>query len=56
MGQMAQDILHESDFPELDKELHITDKLHEHQTGQFNHSELLWSALNYILWKKEYKI
>lgn len=56
LGQLALDWLTDDRLPEFDGELRAQKLLSDHRTGRADHSEALWAALNYVLWKQRFGI
>jgi asparagine synthase (glutamine-hydrolysing) len=56
LGRMACEQLRGADFEELGVHFRLDDLLDEHRTGRADHSEFLWTALNYRLWRHVFGI
>ena len=56
LGQLAQDLLSNTELPELESHVNVGNILTEHRNRTADHSEFLWTAMNFILWKKAFSI
>jgi asparagine synthase (glutamine-hydrolysing) len=56
LGELANDTLNSVNLDELENLVNVEDSLKAHNEEKADHSELLWSVLNYALWKKNYGI
>lgn len=56
LGKLARDELANALLPELDGRIDAMRTLDAHQAGQGDHGELLWTILNFALWKKAFGI
>ncbi len=55
LGVLAQDVFSSVNLDELET-INIKNMLVSHQQGQADHAEVLWTVLNYALWKKTFNI
>jgi asparagine synthase (glutamine-hydrolysing) len=56
LGQLARQHLGAGDAGELGGAIDLGDILDEHRAGRADHSELLWTALNFKLWQNTFGI
>ncbi len=56
MGQVANDIFSEIELPELGENINLKNILTEHEKGINDHSEFIWTAMNFCLWKKTFNV
>lgn len=56
LGELARDALSAGRTPELAGFFPIDTLLTEHQQGRADHSDAIWSALNYALWKQAFAL
>lgn len=56
LGELAQHELNSASLPELGNRIDAARVLAEHRSGQADHGELLWTLLNFALWKKAFAI
>ena len=56
LGGLAKDVFEEVDLPELDEILDIKSIFARHQSAISDDSEIIWTTLNYALWKKAFSI
>lgn len=54
LGKLAEDTLLGAQIPEIEDVIPVKKLVAEHRAGQADHSDLLWSALNYALWKQAF--
>lgn len=55
-GKLTQEILTDAKVKELQQEVDIAKLLTEHRSGVKDHSEFLWTTLNFLLWKNAFGI
>lgn len=56
ISKLANEYLTNKNLEELEWDGDIAKVLQEHKMGKFNHSEFLWTALNFTMWKHIYSI
>jgi len=56
LGNIADDILTETSLAELEWTGSIREIISEHKSNKCDHSEILWSAINYVQWKTLFKV
>jgi asparagine synthase (glutamine-hydrolysing) len=56
LGKLAQQELADAPATELGDRIRVSRLLDEHRSGQQDHGELLWTMLNFVLWKKVFKV
>ncbi len=56
LGKIADEILTESSLAELEWMGNIKEIISEHKSNKCDHSEFLWSTLNYVLWKSTFNV
>lgn len=56
LGKLAQREFDGITLGEFDQPLRPARLLEEHRAGRHDHGELLWSLLNFVLWKKAYAL
>ena len=56
LGQLAEDVFGQIDYSDVSTQLDIRKVLQEHRSMHHDHSEILWTALNYGLWKQKFNI
>lgn len=56
LGKLALDVLTDDRFREVGADLGVRALLTEHREGRADHSEFLWTALNFVLWKDRFQV
>jgi asparagine synthase (glutamine-hydrolysing) len=56
LGEIASDLVKNSALDELQWKGDIGAIVNEHRKGVYDHSELLWTATNYVLWKQTFNV
>ena len=56
LALLAQSTLSDVKLTELEDRVDVASMLGEHRSGRADHGEFLWSALNFVLWKKMFRI
>ena len=56
LGEIASDLVTNKALDELQWGGDIAAIVDEHRKGEQDHSELLWTATNYVLWKETFKV
>lgn len=56
LGELIRLTLAEVNLAELGGHVDLEGKLREHLSGRVDHSDFLWSALNFALWKKAFRL
>lgn len=56
LGRLALDVLKDESTKNVSEVLGVERLLTEHRSGRADHSELLWTTLNYVLWKERFRI
>ncbi len=56
LGELMNDTLTNETLEELGGSVNLQASLSEHKTGKKDNSEFIWTALNYVLWKKTFGI
>jgi asparagine synthase (glutamine-hydrolysing) len=56
LGEIASDLVTNKSLDELQWGGNITKIIDEHRKGVLDHSELLWTATNYVLWKETFNV
>jgi len=55
-GSLANDMLSGEPINELGNKINLGQLLSDHRTGKKDHSEIIWTALSFVLWKKAFNI
>lgn len=56
LGLVAETVFSEMDMPELKINVDMKTVLQEHRIGKKDHSEFIWTAMNFCLWKQAFSI
>jgi len=56
MGKMASELFVGASVPEMGEKFNIQSLYSEHCKGSNDHSEILWTTLNFLLWKRSFGI
>lgn len=56
LGRLALDVSKDESMKEVSGALGVERLLREHREGRADHSEVLWTTLNYLLWKARFRI
>ena len=56
LGVLADAVFAEIRAPEIDEMLPVKQLISAHRAGRSDHSDLLWLALNYLLWKQAFRM
>lgn len=56
LGETAQRLIHETEYRGLLDKNVLSKRLNEHRAGAADHSELLWTAVNFLTWKEQYQV
>lgn len=54
LGQLTRDVLDDHRKDEFLDIAHVARLFNQHQKGEADHAEILWTALNFLLWKKRF--
>ena len=56
LGTMATRLFNETECSEYLDMNRVLGLFSEHQSGKSDHSELLWTTLNFLSWKEQYRL
>lgn len=56
LGELAADTFSQVRLSEVSEKLDMNSILEQHLSRKYNHTEILWTTLNYCLWKKAFNI
>ena len=56
LGRLADNVFETMSFSEISSQLDMQKVLQEHRNMQNDHSEFIWTVLNYGLWKQQFNI
>ena len=56
LGGLAQRLIFDTRYDEYLHPGQLKDLYQEHQAGRKDHSEILWTSLNFLLWKEKFSL
>ena len=56
LGGLAANVIHETEYEGFLNKNVLIKLLEEHRTGLADHSELLWTTVNFLTWKMQYEL
>lgn len=56
LGQLATHLIYDTEYTDFLDKSWLVYLLKSHQSGEVDNSELLWTAVNFLLWKEEYRV
>lgn len=56
LGSLAKRVFENGQTQDVIQREHLLKLFNEHRDGRHNHAELLWTALNFLLWRERYSL